>query len=258
MCKLSLNIVPNVYNSLQGSFLSPAWPWSGGSFPKGNQWEWWDPGMGPLPGLGEVGHSPGETSGSAGTLDWGPMWSGSQPICHPQCPYTTTGPLMPYTPDGPWYPPDTPTPQWPPSAPTLSGSPNASMTPPTPPAGLLMPLHSLPVPNTPWCPLHLCWPLSPYSLTAHNALLTCPSPPVDPVTPHTPYWLPNAPWCPYTPLSLSTTLPASSPMYPWHPLHLLLASWHPYTLLVQASSGQQWYYCRSAWHVISLWILYLW
>ena len=41
--KLSWNIVPNVYNSLQNSFLSLAWPW-------------------------QVGHSPRGTSGSAGTL----------------------------------------------------------------------------------------------------------------------------------------------------------------------------------------------
>ena len=30
-----------------------------------------------LLGLGQVGHSPRGTSGSAGTLDWGPMWFGS-------------------------------------------------------------------------------------------------------------------------------------------------------------------------------------
>ena len=35
-----------------------------------------------LPGLGQVGHFPRGASGSAGTLDWGPMWSGSQSTCH--------------------------------------------------------------------------------------------------------------------------------------------------------------------------------
>ena len=35
-----------------------------------------------LPGLGQVGHSPKGTSGSAGTLDWGPIWSGSLSPCH--------------------------------------------------------------------------------------------------------------------------------------------------------------------------------
>ena len=39
--------MPNVYNSLQSSFLSLAWPWPGRSLPKGNQWECWDPGVGP-------------------------------------------------------------------------------------------------------------------------------------------------------------------------------------------------------------------
>ena len=47
MCKLSENIGPNEYNSMQSSFLSPAWPWSGRLLPKGNQWECWDPGLGP-------------------------------------------------------------------------------------------------------------------------------------------------------------------------------------------------------------------
>ena len=115
MCKLSLNIVPNVYNSLQSSFLSLAWPWPGRSLPKGNQWEWWDPQQGPLPGLGRVGHFPRGTSGSAGTLDWGPMWLGSQSTWHPlhslmpltalQCPRHPLGaPNATYTPSGPWLP----------------------------------------------------------------------------------------------------------------------------------------------------------
>ena len=47
MCKLSLNVVPNIYDSLQSSILSLAWPWSGRSLSKGNQWECWDPGLGP-------------------------------------------------------------------------------------------------------------------------------------------------------------------------------------------------------------------
>ena len=47
-----------VYNRLQSSFVSLAWPWSGRSPPKG-------------------------TSGSGGTLDWGPMWQGSQSLLPP-------------------------------------------------------------------------------------------------------------------------------------------------------------------------------
>ena len=104
MCKLSLNVVPNVYNSLQSSFLSLAWPWSGRSLPKGNQWEWQDPGQGPLPGLGEVVNSPRGTSGSAGTLDWGPMWLGSQSTCHPQCPLAPLHPFWSLHPHIPMMP----------------------------------------------------------------------------------------------------------------------------------------------------------
>ena len=37
-----------------------------------------------FPGLGQVGHSPRGTSGSAGILDWGPMWLGPQ-CCHQWC-----------------------------------------------------------------------------------------------------------------------------------------------------------------------------
>ena len=60
-----------------------------------------------LLGLGQVGHSPRETSGSAGTLDWGPMWLGSQSTCHLQCtPYTSMAPMPPDTPYTPYVPPD--------------------------------------------------------------------------------------------------------------------------------------------------------
>ena len=78
--------------------------------------------------LGEVGHSPRGTSGSAGTLDWGPMWSDSQSTCHLQC---TPTPLMSPTPQCP-YTPEAP------------NAPDAALT-------LLAPeyLHSLPAPNAP-------------------------------------------------------------------------------------------------------------
>ena len=39
--------MPKVYNRLQSSFVSLAWPWSGMSLTKGNQWECWDPRLGP-------------------------------------------------------------------------------------------------------------------------------------------------------------------------------------------------------------------
>ena len=142
MCKLSLNIVPNVYNSLQSSFLLPAWPWPGRSLPKGNEWECWDPEQGPLPGLGEVGHSPRGTIGSAGTLDLGPMWLGSKPTCHPMHPYTLDAPNTSYTPYKPLYPCwplSTYSPCQPPMYPDTPYTPNTLLMPPTPPTGPFSP-----------------------------------------------------------------------------------------------------------------------
>ena len=91
-----------------------------------------------LLGLGQVGHSPRGTSGSDGTLDWGPMWFGSQSTCHPQC-----------IPDNP-TPPDTPTPLTPLMPPN---GPNTPMSPKMCPYAIYIPsgpeyLQSLPAPNT--------------------------------------------------------------------------------------------------------------
>ena len=148
MCKLSWNIVPNVYYSLQSSFLSLAWPWPGRSLPKGNQWEWWDPQQGPLPGLGEVGYSPRGTSGSAGTLDWGPMWSGSQSTCQPQCPLhpleAPNAPLCHLYPSYPWVGTLPAIPQYSPYTPLTA--PQCSNTP--------WHLH----PKSPQCPFTLLSP----------------------------------------------------------------------------------------------------
>ena len=101
MCKLSPYVVPNVYNSMQSSFLSLAqpwsgrspqgkqvgvmgpwkgalaWPWWGRSLPKGNQWACWDPRLGPNVVRLPV-HLPPPTS--------------------PCQPYTCVAPLCPYTP----------------------------------------------------------------------------------------------------------------------------------------------------------------
>ena len=159
MCKLSRNIVPNVYNSMQSSFLSLAWPWPGRSLPKGNQWEWWDPGKEPLPGPGEVGHSPRGTSGSAGTLDWGPIWSGSQSTCQPNISLHPLTPLHPWRasnsplyhlyPSGLWvntfpasphYTPDTPTP-WCPLLPLMASTP--PIPPRRPQCLFMLPIHLL-------------------------------------------------------------------------------------------------------------------
>ena len=84
MCKLSLNIVPNIYNSLKSSFLSLAWPWPGRSLPNGNQLEYWDPQL-------------------------GPMWSGSQSTCHCNAPLTPV-----HTPNSPLTPLGAPMPLMPP------------------------------------------------------------------------------------------------------------------------------------------------
>ena len=214
MCKLSLNIVQNVYNSLQSSFLLLAWPWPGRSLPKGNQWEWWDPQQGPLPGLGEVGHSPREC--------WDP---GLEPnvvrlpvhlpppmqLLHPQwLPMPLWHPLHPYFPNATYTPvgPSIYTPYQPPNAPLASLHPQCLLMPPIP---ILAPehLHTLPASMHPWHPLH-------------------------PLMPHTPLGAPNFPWCcPYPCWPLSTYIPRQ-------PLDT------PTPLLVEASSGQQWYYCRSA------------
>ena len=113
-----------------------------------------------LLGLGQVGHSPRGTSGTAGTLDWGPMWSGSQSACHSQCSltpprslqmppyatYTISG-LSTYTSCQPPMHPDTPTP---PDTPLMA---QCSLTP----------LHPLGVPNAHLCCLYSIWPQSTYT-----------------------------------------------------------------------------------------------
>ena len=166
MCKLSLNIVPNVYNSLQSSFLSLAWPWPGRSLLKGNQWEWWVPEQGPLPGLGEVGHSPRGTSG---------MWLGSQSTCHPNAP-----PDAPYKPPIPLLALNTYTPCQLPNAPlTLPDDP---LTCPTSPTLLPIPCwpQALMVPANPKC---TCWPLMAYtSCQPPNAPLPAPWHPLTPAS----------------------------------------------------------------------------
>ena len=124
-----------------------------------------------LPGLGQVGHSPGETSGSAGTLDWGPMWSGSQSTCTPNAPNTPTPPTLPNapTPLMPLTPTDAPTsltPCWP-----LSPYTPATPIPPDTPTPLIP--H-----DVPWHPLLVLW--TPTPLLAPNGPLTPLHPPACP------------------------------------------------------------------------------
>ena len=93
-----------------------------------------------LLGLGQVGHSPRGTSGSAGTLDWGPMWSGSQSTFHPQ--YTSDTPTPTRSPQYPLMPIPLLTPEY------LESllAPNTSLTPPMFPK---WPLHPLEPPMPP-------------------------------------------------------------------------------------------------------------
>ena len=189
MCKPLLNIVPNIYNRLQSSFLSLVWPWSGRSLPKGNQWECWDPGLGP----NVVG--PQFTP----IHPWHPytLTDPHMPSASPWCPYTPAGSLMPQFPAHPCWPPippETPYPCWPSESLTFSASPNVPLTPlhpycspdtPTPlPVGVLGPGLG---PNVVRLPVHL--------------------PPLNaPCTPTPPAGTPDAP---YTP---------AGPNTPWHPL----------------------------------------
>ena len=121
MCKLSLNIVPNVYDSLQSSFWSLpkgnqwsdgtwtealAWPWLGRSLPKGNQWKCWDPGLGPNV-VGLPVHLPPQCTPNTPNK---PPISLPAPI-HPDTPTPPDGPkmaLMPPTPQEFPMPPDAP------------------------------------------------------------------------------------------------------------------------------------------------------
>ena len=203
MCKLSWNIVPNVYNSLQSSFLSLAWPWPGRSLPKGNQWECWDPGKGSLPSLAEVSHSPRGTSGSAGTLDWGPMWLHFQSTCNPNAPLTPLHSLTPptacYTLGDPQCPLMLPIPLL---APEYLHSLPAPILPLHP---LMAPIATTPLgyPNAPFCYLYPFWPLSTYTPW---------QPPIHPWHslhpwfPQCPHWVPTPPRSPQMPFMLPISL----------------------------------------------------
>ena len=193
MCRLSLNVVRNVYNSLQSSFVSLVWPSSGRWLPKGNWWEWWDPGKGPLPGLGEVGHSPREP---VGVLE---SWTGAQ------CDWTPSLSATPMPPDTPYTPfqlPNTPTP---------SAGPQCSLRPPylllalwapTPPAIPQFPLHPC-HPNAPETPIPLM-PLSPYI-------------PYQPLTPPTPLPALNAPYTLWQPPMSPTPCQPPDALHPCNP-----------------------------------------
>ena len=173
MCKLSVNIVQNVYNSLQSSFLSLAWPWPGRSLPKGkpmgvmgpstgalawpwwcrslpngNQWKCWDPGLGPNV-VRLLVHLPPQCPLNA-------LMPLIAPLCPSTPPWASNGPYATYTLLVPEYlhfmeaPQCTPTPPDAPNGPSPLGTPNAPYATYT----LLAPenLHSLPAPNRPVTP----------------------------------------------------------------------------------------------------------
>ena len=139
------------------------------------------------------------------------------PLAAPKCPW------CPYTPAGPW-------------ALTLPASYQCTKIPVHPWQSSMFLWHPY-TPRSPQCPLIPYTPTGPkplYSLPVPNATLT---PPDGPQHPYTLYQSPNAPWGHTLPASPNAPLPA-----PWHPCDT------PTPLLVQASSGKQCYYCRSAWH----------
>ena len=177
--------------------MSLAWPWPGRSLPKGNQWEWWDPQQGPLPGLGEVGHSPREPVGVLGP------WTGAQ--CG-------------------WAPSPSATSNAPPTPPMAANAPDTPMLPwvtytllawvatlPAAPNSPWHPLHPLGVPSTLWCHLKPCRPMSAYNPCQ---LPIAPWHPNTPDGPQSPWWLPT-PLTPLHPLGASDA--TYTPAGPWVP-----------------------------------------
>ena len=196
----------------------------------------------------------------------------------PNAPLTPLHPLMaPMPPDGPLTPPDTLYTPRSPQCPSCHLYPCWSLSTYTPCQPPMHPWH----PYTPWwnpdTPGSPLMPLTDFQCLWHShTFRSLPMPPyaictpVDPWAPTLPASAPMHPWHPLhtwqisqQPLILPTPLGASNApwchLYPCWPLNTYTPCqpqctpdtphpWHPYTLLVEASSGQQWYYCRSAWH----------
>ena len=198
----------------------------------------------PLPGLGEVSHSPRGTSGSARTLDWGPMWLGTQSTCHPNAPLTPPASLV--APNAPWHP-YTPTsalyPCWPMSPYTLCQPLNAPLTPCNPCHPSILPLnpHTPDDPDIPDTPTpSRSPPLPPMPPAEAQCTPETHIPPDSPLMPHdTPVSLP-APLPPDVPIPcwpLSPYTPCQPPMHCWHLLYPLMAHWHPLHLLLAPSAS---------------------
>ena len=233
MCKLSLNIVPNVYDSLKNSFLSLAWPWPGRSLPKGNQWEWWDPGQGPNVVRFPVHLSPQCTLNILYTPSH--PYTPTSPL-YPCWPLTSTLPASPQcTPDTsytPWQPPNSPTPTDTPVHPCQCEYWDHGLGSNV--VGLIVhlpPQCPLQIPTAPWFPLHPCWSpdtLLPCWWECCDPVVGLPvhMPPqclLHPACPSDRSWDPGLgpslpvhlpPQCPYTP---TAPLCPYTPAGPWHP-----------------------------------------
>ena len=180
-----------------------AWSWWGRSLPKGNQWECWDPGLGPYVVRLPV-HLP--------------------PPIHPYTPnapntlYTLMLLLMP------------PIPLLAPEYLHFLSAPNATLIPLT---ASNLPWCPLKPPEAPWCHLYPCYlqflpapnaPLIPlHSLPALNAPLKPPTPMTAPIpltTLQCPLTPPRSPLMPPIPLLAPEYLHSlpSPKMHPWHPL----------------------------------------
>ena len=175
---------------------SSKWPWWGRSLPKGNQWECWDPGLGPNvvglpvhlppPILPDTPRSPMPVPQyTSYTLGCHPHPLGA-PMClyapipvWPQSTYTPISPNTPLTtptpPDVPYSPQEPPMPPYAtytpsgPWVPTLPASPKTTLSTAIHPWLLhtsnspLMSLHPLGVLKCPLCHLYPFWPMRTYT-----------------------------------------------------------------------------------------------
>ena len=162
-----------------------AWPWWGRSLPKGNQWECWEPGLGPN-GVRLPAHLPPQCpllvthttcqSPNAPLMPLHPCWpqctlipltpcwllspyTPCQPSMHIWYPYTLWCPQMPLYPAGPWVPTLPASSQmhlWHPlMLLTPPIGPNAPLMPPIPllaPEGIHFLLATQCTPTSPWHP----------------------------------------------------------------------------------------------------------
>ena len=198
-----------------------------------------------LLGLGQVGHSPRETSGSAWTLERGPCLDFVRKVTPQGEPVGVLGPWT-WAQYG-WLPvhlppqctPDTPTPLEDSNAPLCYLYPFWLLStytpcqPPIHPWHVLHPLMPPNSPNTPYTPKsHQCLLMPPIPFLAPEYLhsLSAPNTSLTPATPWCPLMAPNTPTPPRRP-QMSLMLPTFllAPEY----LHSLPAShtpWHPYTI----------------------------